>query len=108
MLKTRLLLVGVCAVVIVVLFQLPKVVVENESPAAQASDSIRTNIESHIQAPKELTGKIQQLRNQWMASASQEEKNAIFADSLASLYRSASRFDSAAWFAEESSRFFNQ
>jgi tetratricopeptide (TPR) repeat protein len=107
MLRTRLLLVGVCAVVIVVLFQLPKVVVENESPAAQASDSIRTNIESHIQAPKELTGKIQQLRNQWLASASQEEKNAIFADSLASLYTKAGKFDSAGWYAEEAAKFFN-
>ena len=108
MLKTRLLLIGICAVLIVVLFQLPKAVVENQSPVTQAADSIKTNIESHIQAPKELTGKIQQLRNQWLASASQEEKNAIFADSLATLYRSANRFDSAAWFAEETSRFFNK
>jgi Flp pilus assembly protein TadD len=36
-----------------------------------------------------------------------KEKNAIFADSLANLYGEAGKFDSAAWFAEEASKFFN-
>ncbi len=36
-----------------------------------------------------------------------KEKNAIFADSLANLYQVAGKFDSAAWFAEEASKFFN-
>jgi tetratricopeptide (TPR) repeat protein len=35
------------------------------------------------------------------------QKNAIFADSLAKLYQEAGKFDSAAWFSEASSAFFN-
>jgi tetratricopeptide (TPR) repeat protein len=108
MLKTRLLLIGICALVILLIFQLPKVVVENQSEdASSVADTIRRNIESHVQSPKGLTDRIQQLRNQWVASGTQEEKNAIFADSLASLYRQSNRFDSAAWFAEEAAKFFN-
>ena len=42
-----------------------------------------------------------------MARVRRNEKNAIFADSLANLYQSAGKFDSAAWFAEEASKFFN-
>jgi len=40
-------------------------------------------------------------------SGSKDEKNAIFADSLANLYREAGKFDSAGWFAEEASTFFH-
>jgi cytochrome c-type biogenesis protein CcmH/NrfG len=46
------------------------------------------------------------LRTRYL-SGSKDEKNAIFADSLANLYQEAGKFDSAAWFAEEASTFFN-
>jgi tetratricopeptide (TPR) repeat protein len=106
MLKTRILLVGACAVVIVLLFQLPKVVVENESTVASDSVSATTDVQSHIKAPKEVTAAIKRLRVLFLTST-EKEKNAIFADSLAALYRISNRFDSAGWFAEEAAKFFN-
>jgi outer membrane protein len=107
MLKTRLLLFGGSLLVIWLLFQLPKSVVENETPmAVDTNDSVSSHIETHADVPKEVTARIREVRRQWSES-SEKEKNAIFADSLASLYRLSNRFDSAAWFAEESSKFFN-
>lgn len=107
MLKTRLLLVGFCVVAIWLLFQLPKAVVENEASATvDNEDSISSHIQSHAEAPKEVAVSIRQIRSQWMEGTS-NEKNAIFADSLATLYRLANRHDSAAWFAEEASKFYN-
>src|SRR4051812_39285016 len=109
MLKTRLLLIGTCALVIWLIFQLPKAVVENQKTmAADTNGIVSSNIQSHVQAPKELSERIQQVRSQWSASGTRDEKNAIFADSLASLYRLSNRFDSAAWFAEEAAKFFNK
>jgi tetratricopeptide (TPR) repeat protein len=108
MLKIRLLLVAMCAIVIWLIFQLPKVVVENEaSEEPQSKDSISSHIESHSQAPKEVMFRIHQLRARFLAGGTPKEKNAIFADSLANLYRQANRIDSAAWFSEEASKFFN-
>jgi predicted Zn-dependent protease len=107
MLKTRLLLVAICATVIILLFQLPKAVVENESTMADnVGDSVSSHIQAHAKPPEEVQRRIQQLRAQRLNST-EKEKNAIFADSLADLYRLSNRFDSAAWFAEESSKFFN-
>ena len=40
-------------------------------------------------------------------SDSRDQKNTIFADSLAGLYTRAGQFDSAAWFAGEAASFFN-
>jgi outer membrane protein len=108
MLKTRLLLIGICAVVILIIFQLPKVVVENETPvAANPQDSVASNMQHHVQVPKEISERIAGFRNQWR-EGSKDEKNAIFADSLANLYASSNRFDSAAWFSEEAAKFFNK
>jgi tetratricopeptide (TPR) repeat protein len=108
MLKTRLLLIGICAIVIWLLFQLPKVVVENQTSAEPASgDTISSHIESHSQTPKDVSLRIRQLRSVFTPGGAPNEKNAIFADSLAKLYRKASRFDSAAWFSEEAAKFFN-
>jgi tetratricopeptide (TPR) repeat protein len=107
MIKTRLFLIGVSALVVWLLFQLPKVVVENENKLAnEPSDSISSHIQSHVQAPAEVRDRIALLRTQ-IQTSTEKEKNAIFADSLASLYRLSSRYDSAAWFAEEASKFFN-
>jgi len=106
--KKRLLLAGACIVAVVILFQLPKVVVENEGLAnsVPSADSIAADINAHVDAPAEVKANISLLRAK-VAGSTDKEKKAIFADSLASLYASVSRFDSAAWFAEESSAYFN-
>jgi outer membrane protein len=107
MLKKRLLLIFASAVVIWLLFLLPKAVVENETDvSATTNDSVSSHIQSHTQTPQEVQSRIQNFRSQF-ASGTEKEKNAIFADSLANLYSIANQFDSAAWFADESSKFFN-
>jgi tetratricopeptide (TPR) repeat protein len=106
MLKTRILLVVGSALVIGLLFLLPKVVVENDSTLSSVADSVGSSIEAHVDASAEVKNAIQDLRRDYFASAD-KEKNAIFADSLATLYRNAGKFDSAAWFAEDAAMFFN-
>src|SRR5690606_2533179 len=92
--------------VILLLFQLPKAVVESDREIATPTDSVASHIETHRQVPAELKSQIAQLRR-FLSTAPSKEKNAIFADSLATLYRLASQFDSAAWYAEEAAAFFN-
>ena len=58
------------------------------------------------EVPEEILEAIRHLRAQ-IGEGWPKEKNAIFADSLANLYTAAGKFDSAAWFAEEASKFFN-
>src|SRR6187551_554042 len=107
MLKTRILLIAISALVIWLIFLLPKVVVENDSEmATQAKDSVRQQTAMHNDVPAELAKSIQNIRAQYL-EGSEKEKNAIFADSLANLYQQAGKFDSAAWFEEEASKFFN-
>jgi len=107
MLKTRIILIVVSAAVIALLFWLPKVVVENDASLTETrSDSSRQTAEVHTKTPEPVLKSIQKLRVQY-SSSSKNEKNAIFADSLADLYLIAGKFDSAAWFAEEASKFFN-
>jgi tetratricopeptide (TPR) repeat protein len=108
MLRTRIILIVVSAALVILLFMLPKVVVENDSQLAQAptSDSVANKAEVHAAAPAELVDAISDLRGKY-ATVPEKEKNAIFADSLAGLYQTAGKFDSAAWFAEEASKFFN-
>src|SRR5258706_4175867 len=109
MLRTRIILVVVCALMIWALFLLPKAVVENESQLESGkgpdSTAIRTPANSHGVVAKVLAGKIKDLRARYL-SGSKDEKNAIFADSVANLYQEAGKFDSAGWFAEEASTFF--
>ncbi len=108
MIKTRLLIIAICAIAVWLLFQLPKVVIENEGRLTGASvqDSIAANLPDHVQAPAEVRDAITTLKKEYGGSAG-NEKNAIFADSLASLYRIANQFDSAAWYAAKASEFFN-
>ena len=110
MLRTRIILVVVCALVIWGLFLLPKAVVENESQleSGKGPDSIsaKTQVNPHRVVAKAVEVKIKDLRTRYLPG-SKDEKNAIFADSLANLYQEAGKFDSAAWFAEEASTFFN-
>jgi len=109
MLKTRILLVIGSAIIIWLIFLLPKVVVNNEATMEENSkDSVASNptSEAHTEATPETLQAIRQLRDQ-VGEGVPNEKNAIFADSLASLYEDAGKFDSAAWYAEEASKFFN-
>src|SRR5688500_9140180 len=108
MLKKRLILIAICAISIWLLFQLPKVVVENEGRLTgnRTPDSTETNIPDHVQAPTEVRRVIAETKKEYSKST-EKEKNAIFADSLANLYRAANQFDSAGWFAEKAAEFFN-
>ena len=110
MLKTRIILFIVCALIIWALFLLPKAVVENESQLESGAvrDSAVTKIHAkpHNAITQASATRIKDLRTRYL-SASQKEKSAIFADSLANLYHEAGKFDSAAWFAGEASAFFN-
>jgi tetratricopeptide (TPR) repeat protein len=88
---------------------LPKVVVNNEAaldenPTDSTSSGESTDI--HTQVPPQILEAIHNIRTQ-MGAGWPKEKNAIFADSLSNLYAVAGKFDSAAWFAEEASKFFN-
>lgn len=83
---------------------LPKVVVENEDQMATPAQA-ETQADPHGGAPLALRESINSLKAQYLET-SENEKSAIFADSLASLYAQASQFDSAAWFAEKAATFF--
>jgi outer membrane protein len=111
MLKTRIILIVVCAGVIWLLFLLPKVVVENESQLATETDSTANSASgssaaAHNAIPETLSGAIKSLRSQYLRSPG-NEKSSIFADSLRDLYTQAGQFDSAAWFAEKAASFLN-
>jgi outer membrane protein len=97
MLRTRLILILVTAIVVVAIFFLPKVVVENEDVLASTTDSLT---KAHSPVSQTDQASINRLRHQF-----ETEKNPIFADSLWRLYTSIEKFDSAAWFAETSASF---
>lgn len=108
MTKTRIILIVVVVVLIAALFLLPKSVVENESQlqsGAETNPATSSPANPHRQTPKEVRQEINRLRARYL-SDNPEEKNAIFADSLVSLYVQAGLFDSAAWFAQRAATFF--
>jgi tetratricopeptide (TPR) repeat protein len=107
MIKTRLLIFAICAISIWLLFQLPKVVIENEGTLTGGTvrDSVVANLPDHVQAPAEVRNAIAAVKKELDKSVG-KEKNAIFADSLSSLYRAANQFDSAGWYAERASEYF--
>lgn len=96
----------VSALVITGLFLLPKVVVENENKLTVESKDSVTKADPHTNTPEELLKAIAQLRSSYQETA-ENEKKAIFADSLASLYGQAGKFDSAGWYSEQAAQFFN-
>ena len=110
MLKTRIILVVACAIIIWLIFLLPKAVVENESQLATESNPSATSSENpstpHASASEDILKSIKELRAKYVSN-SPNQKNTIFADSLVGLYTRAGQFDSAAWFAEEAATFFN-
>jgi predicted Zn-dependent protease len=108
MLKTRIILIVACAIIIWLIFLLPKAVVENDSQLANesAATSSENPATPHASASEDILKTIKELRAQYVSN-SPNQKNTIFADSLAGLYTRAGQFDSAAWFAEEAAMFFN-
>jgi outer membrane protein len=105
MLRNRIILLLISVILVVLLFSLPKVVVQNESERVSDSTNIQ-QADPHAAPAVSLQQAITRMRNQFQASGT-GEKNAIFADSLADLYGEARKFDSAAWFAERAAAFFN-
>jgi outer membrane protein len=107
MLKNRIILVVVSALVIVGLFLLPKVVVNNDDHLAETpTDTTRQAVDPHASAPEGLVKHIAHMRAEY-ATATENQKKAIFADSLATLYAKSGKFDSAGVYAEEAATFFN-
>src|SRR5688572_30648549 len=106
MLRTRIILIVVSVLLIAGLFLLPKVVVENESQLMTSNSDSIAKSDPHDEAPEELLRQIGELRDTYKAT-SESQKKAIFADSLASLYTRAGKFDSAGWYAEQAAKFFN-
>ena len=109
MLKTRIILIVASAVVVWLIFLLPKAVVENENqlkPVDSTSAKKDSHLPSdHASASPALVSLIKEVRAAFQNSS--DKKNAIFADSLQSLYTQAGQFDSAAWFGEKAATFFN-
>jgi outer membrane protein len=105
MLKTRIILVSVAALLVALIFMLPKSVVENESQLKEAAPE-KAQGPGHSEVPATLSATINSIRAQFQSNSS-NQKNAIFADSLRTLYTQAGQFDSAAWFAEQAATFFN-
>jgi tetratricopeptide (TPR) repeat protein len=106
MLKTRIILVVVASLLVVLIFMLPKSVVENDSQLKEAAPQESAQGAGHAAVPTTLSATIKSVRAQFQSNSS-NQKNAIFADSLRTLYTQAGQFDSAAWFAEQAATFFN-
>jgi outer membrane protein len=106
MLKTRIILVIVAAALVWLIFLLPKAVVENESQLKEDAPAEAASAAGHSEIPAPLSKSIKDILSQYAPDAS-NQKNAIFADSLRSLYTQAGQFDSAAWYAEQAATFFN-
>lgn len=101
MLKTRVIL-GVSALVLIyLLFMLPKSVVDNDKDEIATSTAADVPQEDphSVNISEENQGLINELNDQF-ADSDDFEKNLTFADSLAQLYISLNKYDSAAKFFE--------
>jgi cytochrome c-type biogenesis protein CcmH/NrfG len=92
--KTQLWLVVGGLALILVLFQLPRVVVENEKVGMEPAPSHDLNI------PADIRLAISDLRRSWSSEADIQKK-LNFADSLASLYLDFQMLDSAVWYVDQ-------
>ena len=101
MLKTRIILAVAALGIIYLLFLLPKTVVDNDTEAlAGESTEVSSDLDSHMgEIPEEDQEVINQLRGE-LSNSDDFEKNLNFADSLAQLYISLNKYDSAAKFFE--------
>lgn len=111
MLKSRIIILVIAIILVIGLFLLPKIVVDNENEQLAEADSaevsdetsakndVGTNAQHQSGITEEMQQQINSLRNSYL-SAQSEEKSAIFADSLAVLFKEASKLDSAAKYTE--------
>lgn len=107
MLKSRIILLISATILVVLLFNLPKVVVDNDPEKVNEKGAVIDKTQEspvpsnahNTEISQEILLKAREL-NEKMASSVNKEKNTIFADSLAKLYLSIDRFDSAAKFIE--------
>ncbi len=100
-------MVAASAIIVALIFMLPKSVVENESEMKGNDSTAKTPAaQNHSTVSVQEKKLISEVRAA-MAQSSSNEKNAIFADSLQNLYAKAGMFDSAAWFGKEAATFFN-
>ena len=95
--RTRLILILITAAVVILIFLLPKAVVQSENELANAPDTV-----AKAHAPVSIANQVSitRLRHQF-----ETKKSSIFADSLWQLYTSIGKYDSAAWYAENSASF---
>ena len=105
MIKTRIILFSSCILLCVLLFLLPKAVVENDGGLAGKNPMAEPG-NGHQGIGPEMRRNINRLRAK-ADDGRQDRNNAIFADSLASLYAEAGRYDSAAMYRERSATFFD-
>jgi outer membrane protein len=106
MLKNRIILLAVSIVLIGLLYLLPKVVVQNDPQLSETGTDPEAKADPHTTTPEALLQRITEIRSNYRTST-ENQKKAIFADSLASLYAQAGKFDSAGWYAEQAAKFFN-
>ncbi|MFZ9504913.1 MAG: tetratricopeptide repeat protein [Cyclobacteriaceae bacterium] len=103
MLRTRILLVVSACVLVFALYLLPKAVVDNSSEISESTQGT-TVPQSHKSIEPLAQKAINQLRL-LVDRGPIDQNNLIFADSLASAYISASRFDSAAMYLDRAASF---
>ncbi|MDH4057222.1 MAG: tetratricopeptide repeat protein [Cyclobacteriaceae bacterium] len=106
MLRNRIILILVGVALIIFLFNLPMVAVENEKQLAASDSVLQGASDPHAESPVTVQKAISRIRGQYLISGS-GEKSAIFADSLSDLYWEAGKFDSAGWYADKAAAFFN-
>ncbi|MCG8389263.1 MAG: tetratricopeptide repeat protein [Cytophagales bacterium] len=99
MIKTRILLFAVAALLIIMLFSLPKSVVENEADSIDNKEIVaNTEGNPHETGVDSDQAETFSRLNQQLLDSEDSEKSLIFADSLAMLYISLNKYDSAAQF----------
>ena len=91
--------------IVALLFLLPKSVVENEGGLTQGGSAMNPG-DGHQAMDAAAQAAINQLKA-LADNGRQDKNNAIFADSLASLYAAAGRYDSSAIYRERSATFFD-
>jgi len=104
MLRTRIILLVACAAAVWLIFLLPKSVVENEAELNESQPGLNP-ADVHSKADAGLQRQINQLKAK-LVYEPEKRNSAIFADSLAGLYQKVTRYDSAAWYAEQANMFF--
>jgi tetratricopeptide (TPR) repeat protein len=106
MLKSQLIIIAVAVSLVVVLYSLPKVIINksNKDKLAESSKSQSTKTDVISSSGKSFTQNdlifLQNLRKKF-STVSDKEKKLIFADSLAKSFVSFQKFDSATKYAEE-------